>query len=93
MQNAILVAEVDAAEELLHEGFDGHGVKLTAVAAAVHVFLQVFVHVFENEHEFVFGVDNIMEGDDVFVLELFHEADFANGRAGGAFFAIEVDFF
>jgi hypothetical protein len=27
------------------------------------------------------------------VLELFHEGDFADGGAGGAFFAVEVDFF
>ncbi len=34
-----------------------------------------------------------MEGDDVFMFELFHEGDFANGGAGCAFFAVEVDFF
>ena len=27
------------------------------------------------------------------MLELFHEGDFADGGAGGAFFAVEVDFF
>jgi len=38
-------------------------------------------------------VDDIVEGDNVFVFELFHEGDFADGGAGGAFFAVEVDFF
>lgn len=34
-----------------------------------------------------------MEGDDVFMFELFHEGDFADGGAGCAFFAVEVDLF
>ena len=93
MEHAVLVAEVDSAEELLHEGFDGYGVELATVAARVHVFLQVFVHVFEYEHEFVFGVDNIVEGNDVFVLQFLHKADFTDGSAGCAFFAVEVDLF
>ena len=38
-------------------------------------------------------MDDVVEGDDVFVLELFHEGDFADGGRRGAFFAIEVDFF
>jgi hypothetical protein len=66
------VAEGDAAEELLHEGFDGDVVELATVAARVHVLFEVLVHVFEDEHELVFGVDDVVEGDDVFVLEFFH---------------------
>ncbi len=34
-----------------------------------------------------------MEGDDVFMLELFHEGNFTDGGAGRAFFAVEVDLF
>ena len=93
VQDAVFVAEGDALEELVHEGFDGDVVELAAGAPAVHVFFEVFVHVFEDEHEFVFRVDDVVQGDDVFVLELFHEGDFADGCAGGAFFAVEVDFF
>ena len=77
----------------MHEGFDGDVVELAAGVAAVHVLFEVLVHVFEDEHEFVFGVDDIVQGDDVLVLELFHEGDFADGGARGAFFAVEVDFF
>lgn len=93
MEHTILVAEVDSSEQLLHEGFDGHGVELATVAARVHVFLQIFVHVFKHEHEFVFGVDYVVEGDDVFVLEFLHQADFADGCTRGPFFAVEVNFF
>ena len=34
-----------------------------------------------------------MEGNDVFVLEFFHQGDLADGGRGGAFFGIEVDLF
>lgn len=33
-----------------------------------------------------------MEGDNVVMFELFHKGYFTDGRAGGAFFAVEVDF-
>ena len=79
VEDAVFVAEGDALQELVHEGFDGDEVQGAVVAAAVHVFLQVLVHVFEDEHEFVFCVDDIVEGDYVLVFELFHERDFANG--------------
>ena len=93
MEHSVLMAEVDPAEELLHEGFDGDGVELATIAARVHVFLQVFVHVFEYEHKFVFRMDNVVEGDDVFVLQFLHKADFTDGSAGCAFFAVEVNLF
>lgn len=93
VEDAVFVAESDALQELVHEGFDGHVVELAALAARIHEFLEVLVHVFEDEHEFVLGVDDIVEGDDVFMLELFHEGDFADGGGGGAFFAVEVDLF
>jgi hypothetical protein len=66
---------------------------LATVAARIHVFLQIFVHVFKDEHEFVFGVDYVVEGDDVFVLEFLHQADFADGRTRRPFFAVKVNFF
>jgi hypothetical protein len=49
--------------------------------------------VLEDEHELVLGVDNIVEGDNVLVLELLHERDFADGGGGRALFRVEVDFF
>ena len=98
VQDAVFVAEGYAAQELPHEAFDGAGFEGAARAAvgrvvAVHVLFEVFVHVLEDEHEFVFGVDDVVEGDDVFMFEFFHQADLAYCRAGGAFFAVEVDLF
>ena len=93
VQDAVVVAEGDATQQLLHEGLDGDVVELAAVAAGVHVLFQVFVHVLEDEHEFVLGVDDVVEGNDVFVFEFFHQGDLADGGRGGAFFGVEVDFF
>lgn len=87
------MAKGNAVQELVHEGFDGQIVELAAGAAGVHEFLEVFVHVFEHQHEFVFRVDDVVQRDNVVVLELLHEGDFADGGGGGAFFTVEVDFF
>lgn len=79
MQDAIVMAEGDPLQELVHEGFDSDIVELAAPAAGIHVFLQVLVHIFKYEHELVLGVDDIVKGDDVFMLELFHQRDLADG--------------
>ena len=68
VQDTVFVAEGNTLEKLVHEGFDGDVVELAAGVAAVHELFEIFVHVFEDEHEFIFGVDDIVEGDDVVVL-------------------------
>ena len=60
MEHTIFVAKGNALEELVHEGFDGDVVQLTAGAAGVHVLLEVFIHIFEDEHELVLGVYDIV---------------------------------
>lgn len=60
------MAEGDPSQELPHEGFDCDGIESAACAAcgrvvAVHVFFEIFVHVLEDEHEFVFVVDHIVQ--------------------------------
>lgn len=60
VQDAILVAEGDTLEQLVHERFDGNEVELTALATAVHIFLKVFVHVLEHKHQFILGMNNIV---------------------------------
>lgn len=72
MQNPILVTELDSLQDLVHEGFDSDIVQLASTSSGIHVFLQVFIHVFKYQHEFVFGVDDIIEGDNVFMFEFFH---------------------
>lgn len=60
VQHSVFMAEGDSLQKLVHERFDGDIVQLTATSAGIHVFLQILVHVFEDQHEFVFGVDDIM---------------------------------
>lgn len=55
------MTEGDSAEELVHEGLDGGRIERPAVAARVHVPLEVLVHKLEDEHEFVLGVDDVVQ--------------------------------
>ena len=61
-------------------------------AVCVHVLFEIFVHVFEYEHELVFGVNDIVEADYVVVLEFFHEGNLADSGRWSSFFRVEVDF-
>ena len=36
---------------------------------------------------------DIVEGDDVFMLEFFHQTDLSDGSGRGALFGVEVDLF
>lgn len=60
MEDAVVVAEGDALQELVHEGLDGDEVELTTRAARVHKLLEVLVHVFEDEHQLVLRVNDIV---------------------------------
>lgn len=91
MQDAVVVAEGNAAHQLVHEGLDGGGVEGAAVAARVHVALQVLVHELKDEHQLVLGVDDVVQQDNVLVAQLLHKGDFADGRRGRALLRVEVD--
>lgn len=93
VQDAVFVAEGNSLEKLVHEGFDGDVVKLTASAAGIHVFLQILIHVFKDQHELVLGVDDIVEGDNVIMLQLLHERDLADGCGWCAFFRVQMNLF
>lgn len=60
VQYSVVMAEGDSLQKLVHERFDGDVVQLTATAARIHVLLQVLVHVFEDQHELILRVDDIM---------------------------------
>lgn len=91
VENSVLVAKGDPLQQLVHEGPDRDVVQLAAGAARVHVFLQIFIHILEHEHEFVLGVDDVMEGDDVLVLELFHQRNLTDGGRRRALLGIQMD--
>ena len=87
------MTKVYASEQLIHEALDGDRLEGTPLAVGVHVPLEVAVHEFKNKHQLVFGVDNIMECDDILVFQLLHEGDFSNCGRWGSFFRVEMDFF
>ena len=60
---------------------------------SVHIALEVLLAEFENKDEFLLGVDDIVEANDVGVTELLHKRDFSDGSRGSALLSIEVDFF
>lgn len=91
VEDAGLVAESNALEQLVHEGLDGGWVEGTAVTARVHVALEVLVHELKDEHELVLGVDDIVQQDNVLVAQLLHERNLADGRRGRALLRVEVD--
>lgn len=88
VKHTILVAEVDALEQLIHEGFDGGRLKSTTFAMCIHISLEISIHEFEDEHQFVLGVDNIMECDNVLVLEFFHKRNLADRCRWGSLLGI-----
>lgn len=93
MQDTVLVAEGSASQELKHEAADGHRVECATVAVYIHVLLEITFAVLEDEDELCFGVNDIVEADDVDVLELLHERDLADGGRRGPLLGIKVYFF
>ena len=77
----------------MHEGLDGYEIELATCATGVHKLLEVFVHVFEDEHELVLRVDDIVQGHDILVLQLLHQRDFPYGCRRCALLRVKVDFF
>ena len=53
--------EVYALEQLVHERFDDNGVECATVSVGVHILLKIFVHVFEDEHKLILGVNDIVK--------------------------------
>lgn len=78
VEDTVFVAKGDSLEELVHEGFDRDVVELAPVTAGVHVFLEILVHVFKDEHQLIFRVNNVVQRDDVLMFQLFHQGDFSN---------------
>ena len=60
---------------------------------SIHVLLQIPVHVLKDEHEFVLGVDDIVQRNDALMFQFLHQRDLSDSRRRGPFFGIEMDFF
>lgn len=88
MKYSILVAKVDASEQLEHEALDGGRFEGTPLAVGIHVSFQVAIHEFENKHQLVFGMDHVMESDNILVFQLLHKGYFPNRGRWRSFFRV-----
>ena len=62
VEDPVLVAELDPAEELVHEDLDlGRG---DVPVAGVHVLFEVLLEEFEDKGELLLGIDDVVEVDD-----------------------------
>lgn len=93
MKDSILMTKSCPFQQLVHETPHGNGVQCTAVAMGIHVFLQIPITVFEDKDKLCFGVDNVVQADDVDMLEFLHERDLSDRGGGSPFFSIKVDLF
>ena len=92
VQDPVLVAEIDAFEELVHERLDRAVLEGPALSLSVHITLQVTVHVLEYEHQLVLRMNHIVERDNVLVLELLHKRNLPDRGRGCPLFGVEVNF-
>jgi len=79
VENLVVMAECCALQELVHEASDGVWVEGAAISVLVHVLLEILFAVLEDEDKLCLGMDNVVQSDDVDMLELLHERDFADG--------------
>jgi len=92
MEHPVFVAEGRALQKLVHETAHCCGIESATFAVRVHVLLEIPVTVFEDKDQLGFGVDNVIESDNVNVLQLLHQRDFTYRRRWGPFLGVEVDF-
>lgn len=79
----MVVAEGNADKQLPQEGLDGGLAEIAA--AGIDVFFEILIEVLKDEGELLFGVYDVVEPDNIWVLELFEQGDFADGRAWHSF--------
>lgn len=93
MEDSVVVAKGCPFEELVHEAADRARVERSTFPMRVHVLFQVLLAKLKDKDKLGFGVDDVVQAHDVYVLELFHERDLANSGRGRSFLCVEVDLF
>eukprot|EP00669_Euglena_mutabilis_P008397 TRINITY_DN3463_c0_g1_i1.p3 TRINITY_DN3463_c0_g1~~TRINITY_DN3463_c0_g1_i1.p3 ORF type:complete len:160 (+),score=37.10 TRINITY_DN3463_c0_g1_i1:977-1456(+) len=92
MEDGLVVAVLDALEELLEEMPHRLGVEVPAVQ--VQELLEVLVRVLEHEGELLLVVDDVQKLHNVGVLQLLQQRDLPDGRAWNALLlAVQGDAF
>jgi len=92
VEHSVCMAVVDTLEQLMHKRFDGDWVQCSPIALRIHVFLQILIHIFEDKHELILSVNDIVEAKKVLVLQFFHQRDLTYGCRWRAFLRVEMNF-
>ena len=91
MEDPIFVTEGCSLQKLIHEAAHCCGIKSATFAVGIHVLLEISVAVLEDENQLGLGVDNIIESDNVDMLQLLHQRDFADRSRRSPFLGIKVN--
>jgi hypothetical protein len=93
VKNTVRVAESDSTEHLVQERLHLHRGKASGGLVLVHVLLEVMLKELEHKMQFLLAVNNILQSDDVLVLKLLQQGNFANGCGWNTFiFGVKADF-
>ena len=78
VEDSILMAEIYTLEKLVHERFDRGRLQSPTFSMGIHVSFQVTVHELEYQHELILGMNHIMQGYNILMLQFLHQGDFSN---------------
>mmetsp|Transcript_13839 Transcript_13839/g.19369 ORF Transcript_13839/g.19369 Transcript_13839/m.19369 type:complete len:208 (+) Transcript_13839:656-1279(+) len=92
VEDSVVVTIGHSCQQLVEEAFqNGH---VQSGIANIQILFQILIEKFKDKREFSFGVDYIVETNDVGMLKFFEERNFANGRGGDTFiFRFQTDLF
>lgn len=81
----------DTFAQLMHKAADSIGLEGTALSVGVHIALKILFAKLENQDQFLFSVNNVVQADNVGVAKFFHERDLANRSRRRSLLGIEMD--
>jgi hypothetical protein len=91
MEDSVLVTKRNTFTKLMHKASDSIGLQSTSFSMRIHIPFQILFAKLEYQHQFRFGVNDVMQSDNVRVSKFLHEGDFTNCGGRRAFFSIEMN--
>ena len=73
------MAEGNTFAQLMHEASHSGQIKSSTLSMSVHVAFEILLAEFKDQDEFLLGVDDIVEANDVLVTEFLHKRYFSDG--------------
>jgi len=80
-------------QELKHEAANGVRIECPTIPMLIHVLLQILLTVLEYKNQLRFGVNDVVQSDDVNMLQFLHQRDLADCGGWCSFFSIEMNLF